>query len=357
MSKKYLDLKNQLRLQPRTWLVTGAAGFIGSHLVETLLNLGQTVIGLDDFSTGHRSNLLDVERSTAPGDWSNFRFIEGDIRDGAICATACQGVDHVLHQAALGSVPRSLAQPMLSHEVNITGFLQMLMAARDAEVKSFVYAASSSTYGDAPELPKREESIGRPMSPYAVTKYVNELYADVFARNYGMTCVGLRYFNVFGPRQDPNGAYAAVVPLWIKSMLLGEDVAIFGDGLTTRDFCHVHNAVQANLLAAAQATTASAEVYNVAGGASVNLLELFETARQCIMDLGCPVKQAQPLMRDFRDADVRHSVADIRKAADKLGFEPEHSFASGLRQCVPWYQERLLGQASGSSQEGGACGV
>jgi UDP-N-acetylglucosamine/UDP-N-acetylgalactosamine 4-epimerase len=357
MSKKYLDLKNQLHLQPRTWLVTGAAGFIGSHLVEALLNLGQTVIGLDDFSTGHRSNLLDVECSVSPGSGANFRFIKGDIRDKDICAAACQGVDHVLHQAALGSVPRSLAQPMLSHEVNITGFLQMLMAARDAGVKSFVYAASSSTYGDDPELPKREQSIGRPLSPYAVTKYVNELYAEVFARNYGMTCVGLRYFNVFGPRQDPHGAYAAVIPLWIKSMLMGEDVTIFGDGLTTRDFCHVHNAVQANLLAAVHATAASAEVYNVAGGASVNLLELFEATRQSIMGVGCAVKQARPLMRDFREADVRHSVADISKAADKLGFEPEHTFASGLRQCIPWYKNRLLGQGNGSSPEGSTCGA
>jgi UDP-N-acetylglucosamine 4-epimerase len=220
-----------------------------------------------------------------------------------------------------------------------------------------VYAASSSTYGDDPELPKREQSIGRPLSPYAVTKYVNELYAEVFARNYGMTCVGLRYFNVFGPRQDPHGAYAAVIPLWIKSMLMGEDVTIFGDGLTTRDFCHVHNAVQANLLAAVHATTASAEVYNVAGGASVNLLELFEATRQSIMGVGCAVKQARPLMRDFREADVRHSVADISKAADKLGFEPEHTFASGLRQCIPWYKNRLLGQGTGSSPEGSTCGA
>lgn len=352
MSKKYLDLKNQLRLQPRTWLVTGAAGFIGSHLVETLLNLGQTVVGLDDFSTGHRSNLMDVERALAPGHGSNFRFIEGDIRDKDVCAAACQGVEHVLHQAALCSVPRSLTQPMLSHEVNITGFLQMLMAARDAGVKSFVYAASSSTYGDAPELPKREQFIGRPLSPYAVTKYVNELYSEVFARNYGMTCVGLRYFNVFGPRQDPDGAYAAVIPLWIKSMLMGEDVVIFGDGLTTRDFCHVHNAVQANLLAAAHATCASAEVYNVAGGASVNLLELFEVTRQSIMDAGVPVKQVHPFMRDFREADVRHSVADISKAADRLGFAPEHTFASGLRQCIPWYKARLLGSSGVSSEAG-----
>ncbi len=250
MTTRFDTVKNELSSSPRKWLVTGCAGFIGSNLLESLLKLGQTVVGLDNFATGYQRNLDEVRGSVTPEQWARFTFIEGDIRDLEACRRAVQGVDFVLHQAALGSVPRSLNDPITTNEVNIGGFLNMLVAARDAEVKSFVYAASSSTYGDHPALPKVEENIGNPLSPYAVTKYVNELYADVFARSYGFEAVGLRYFNVFGKRQDPDGAYAAVIPKWTAAMIQGKDVTINGDGETSRDFCFVDNAVQANILAA-----------------------------------------------------------------------------------------------------------
>ncbi len=330
-----------LRATPRTWLVTGVAGFIGSHLLEALLGLGQTVVGLDNFSTGHRHNLDDVQKLVGDLAGSRFRMIEGDIRQPADCQAACAGVDIVLHQAALGSVPRSLADPLTTNDVNVGGFLNMALAARDAGVKRFVYAASSSTYGDHPGLPKVEHQIGNPLSPYAVTKYVNELYAAVFARSYGLPTIGLRYFNVFGPRQDPFGAYAAVIPRWAAAMLSGDTVYINGDGQTSRDFCFVANAVQANLLAA---TTGNPEainqVYNVAVGDQTSLNQLHAklaaALRQCRPGL---VVQA-PLYRDFRAGDVRHSRADIGKARERLGFAPTHDIGAGMAVVARWYAQR-----------------
>ncbi len=330
-----------LRATPRTWLVTGVAGFIGSHLLEALLGLGQTVVGLDNFSTGHRHNLDDVQKLVGDLAGSRFRMIEGDIRQPADCQAACAGVDIVLHQAALGSVPRSLADPLTTNDVNVGGFLNMALAARDAGVKRFVYAASSSTYGDHPGLPKVEHQIGNPLSPYAVTKYVNELYAAVFARSYGLPTIGLRYFNVFGPRQDPFGAYAAVIPRWAAAMLSGDTVYINGDGQTSRDFCFVANAVQANLLAA---TTGNPEainqVYNVAVGDQTSLNQLHAklaaALRQCRPGL---VVQA-PVYRDFRAGDVRHSRADIGKARERLGFAPTHDIGAGMAVVARWYAQR-----------------
>ena len=334
----YLALQSQLRQQPCTWLVTGVAGFIGSHLLETLLGLGQRVVGLDNFATGHQHNLDEVQSAVGAAAWQNFRFIEGDIRNLADCQRACQGVDRVLHQAALGSVPRSLADPITTNAANVTGFLNMLVAARDASVKRFVYAASSSTYGDHPGLPKVEDIIGKPLSPYAVTKYVNELYADVFARSYGMASIGLRYFNVFGPRQDPNGAYAAVIPKWAAAMLAGETVYINGDGQTSRDFCFVANAVQANLLAAMTEDAAAInQVYNVAVGDQTDLKGL-HTMLGCALAAVRPGLQvAPPEHRDFRAGDVRHSRADVGKAGRLLGYAPSHDLSNGLRVAADWF--------------------
>ena len=336
------ELKKRLKSQPSRWLVTGCAGFIGSHLVETLLELNQSVVGLDNFSTGYQKNLDEVKTLVSPGQWKHFHFIEADIRDPASCAKACRGVDFVLHQAALGSVPRSLADPLTTNATNIDGFLNMLVAARDAKVKRFVYAASSSTYGDHPDLPKVEDKIGRPLSPYAVTKLVNELYAEVFARCYGFASVGLRYFNVFGPRQDPLGAYAAVIPLWTKAMLLGEEVLINGDGETSRDFCFVANAVQANLLAA---TTDSPEavnqVYNVAVDDRTSLNGLFDLLRDRLSQERPLLAHASPGYRDFRPGDVRHSQADISKARRLLGYSPTHRIEQGIGEAMPWYVRQL----------------
>jgi UDP-N-acetylglucosamine 4-epimerase len=338
---RYAQIRQALQEQPGTWLVTGVAGFIGSHLLEHLLGLGQTVVGLDNYATGHRHNLDDVRHRVGEPAWARFRMIEGDIRRLADCQVACQGVRWVLHEAALGSVPRSLADPITTNEVNIGGFLNMLVAARDAGVQGFVYAASSSTYGDHPGLPKVEHAIGNPLSPYAVTKYVNELYASVFARSYGMHTIGLRYFNVFGPRQDPQGAYAAVVPRWAATMLQGQAVQINGDGLTSRDFCYVDNAVQANLLAA-MATDAAAldQVYNVAVGdqTSLNDLQALLAAElaQCRPGLVVP----PPVHAGFRAGDVRHSRADITKARELLGYEPTHDIRAGLSLVARWYAGR-----------------
>ena len=336
---RYQQLQAELRQSPKTWLVTGVAGFIGSNLLETLLKLDQRVVGLDNFATGHQRNLDEVQSLVTPEQWARFRFIKGDIRELADCQQACQGVDHVLHQAALGSVPRSLADPITTNATNISGFLNMLVAARDAQVKSFTYAASSSTYGDHPALPKVEENIGKPLSPYAVTKYVNELYADVFARSYGFQAIGLRYFNVFGPRQDPDGAYAAVIPKWTAAMIQGEDIFINGDGETSRDFCFVANAVQANLLGA---TTTDAEarnqVYNVALGDRTSLNQLFEALKQVLKANDVEYDKA-PVCRDFRTGDVRHSQADISKAQRLLGYQPSHRITEGLTSAMPWYIE------------------
>lgn len=331
-------LKGRLQAAPQSWLVTGVAGFIGSNLAEALLQLGQRVVGLDNFATGHRHNLDQVQASVGAERWGNFRFIEGDIRDADVCRNACTGVEYVLHQAALGSVPRSLEDPLTTHAANNTGFINMLVAARDAKVKRFVYAASSSTYGDHPGLPKVEDVIGKPLSPYAVTKLVNELYADVFGRCYGTESIGLRYFNIFGRRQDPNGAYAAVVPKWVASMIANEPVYINGDGETSRDFCYIDNVIQANLLAAtATHPEAANQVYNVAVGDRTTLNQLYEAIRANLALRFPHLAAAKPVYRDFRAGDVRHSLADVAKARTRLGYEPTHRIGEGLAEAMDWY--------------------
>ncbi|WP_374343814.1 NAD-dependent epimerase/dehydratase family protein [Azonexus sp.] len=333
----YEKLQNELKKTSKTWLVTGVAGFIGSNLLETLLKLDQCVVGLDNFATGYQRNLDEVEGLVSAEQWARFRFIKGDIRNLEDCRQACAGVDYVLHQAALGSVPRSIEDPITTNGANIDGFINMLVAARDAQVKSFTYAASSSTYGDHPGLPKVEDKIGKPLSPYAVTKYVTELYADVFARCYGFNTIGLRYFNVFGPRQDPDGAYAAVIPKWAAALLKGETIWVNGDGETSRDFCFVANAVQANLLAA---TTTNPEainqVYNVAVGDRTTLNDLFHSLRDNLSAHGVE-PDTQPQYRDFRAGDVHHSQADIGKAQRLLGYAPSHRIGDGIRVAMPWY--------------------
>lgn len=330
----------QLSAKPKIWLVTGCAGFIGSNLLEALLNHGQTVVGLDNFSTGFAHNLDEVQRNVGIDNWQHFRFIEGDIRDLVTCQRACEGVDYVLHQAALGSVPRSLDDPLTTNAVNINGHLNMLVAARDAKVSSFVYAASSSTYGDHPALPKVEHTIGNPLSPYAVTKYVNELYASVFARSYGFETIGLRYFNVFGKRQTPDGAYAAVIPKWIGAMMRGQPVVINGDGATSRDFCYIENVIQMNVLAATAPAEARDQVYNVAVNARTDLNELFTLLRDELVNNG--VAYELPAQHGaFRAGDVRHSQADITKAQQLLGYAPQYSMSKGLAEAMPWYVQFL----------------
>lgn len=338
----YAESKVALKQTPKTWLVTGVAGFIGSNLLETLLKLDQTVVGLDNFATGHQYNLDEVQGLVSTEQWARFSFIEGDIRNLEHCQQACEGVDYVLHQAALGSVPRSIDDPITTNSANITGFLNMLVAARDAKVQSFTYAASSSTYGDHPALPKVEANIGNPLSPYAVTKYVNELYADVFARTYGFQCIGLRYFNVFGKRQDPNGAYAAVIPKWTAAMIQNDDVYINGDGDTSSDFCFIDNAVQANLLAATtQNAEAKNQVYNVAVGDRTTLNDLFNAIQSALTENGVNYAK-QAVYRDFRPGDVRHSQADVGKAETLLGYAPEFRIMEGIAKAMPWYV-RFLG--------------
>jgi UDP-N-acetylglucosamine 4-epimerase len=332
----YETLQGRLKGSQHTWLITGVAGFIGSNLLESLLKLEQRVVGLDNFATGHQHNLDEVERSVSKDQWSRFRFIKGDIQNLDECATACAGVDYVLHQAALGSVPRSIANPIATNDVNIAGFLNMLVAARDAKVASFTYAASSSTYGDHPGLPKVEDIIGKPLSPYAVSKYVNELYADVFARCYGFNTIGLRYFNVFGKRQDPNGAYAAVIPKWTAAMIEDQELFINGDGETSRDFCFVDNAVQANLLAATSNADARNQVYNVAVNARTSLKQLFEVLKQALNANGVHYTR-EATYRDFRDGDVRHSQADIAKASRLLAYVPGYDIHAGIQKAMPWY--------------------
>ena len=400
----YQQLCQQLPQTPKTWLITGVAGFIGSNLLETLLKLNQRVVGLDNFATGYQRNLDEVQSLVSAEQWANFQFIKGDIRNLEDCRramtfdlfvapklslrarpaihgsriksgmtagkskTPTHPVDYVLHQAALGSVPRSVEDPITTNATNISGFLNMLVAARDAKVKRFVYAASSSTYGDHPGLPKVEDTIGKPLSPYAVTKYVNELYADVFAKTYGLQSIGLRYFNVFGPRQDPNGAYAAVIPKWIASMIQGEPIYINGDGETSRDFCYVANAVQANLLAATvdsslrakrgnpsagiaapvsviagsdpQSMSPVNQVYNVAVGERTTLNELYEQLRIKLQSRYPHLQNAKPVYRDFRAGDVRHSLADISKAATHLGYAPTQRIGAGLELAMPWYLKK-----------------
>jgi UDP-N-acetylglucosamine 4-epimerase len=329
---------------PKRWLVTGAAGFVGSNLLETLLALDQIVVGLDNFATGHQRNLDEVREIVGPERWGRFRFIEGDIRSVEDCRRACAGLDYVLHQAALGSVPRSLVDPIATNAVNATGFLNMLVAARDAGVARFVYAASSSAYGDHPALPKVEDVIGRPLSPYAVTKSVNELYAEVFARCYGFDAIGLRYFNVFGPRQDPDGPYAAVIPKWIAAMVGGEPVFINGDGETSRDFTYVDNAVQANLLAATtQNPEALNQVYNVAVGERTTLNGLYAELCRLLAPKFPHLRDAAPIYRDFREGDVRHSQADIGKARSLLGYAPTNRIIEGLELAMPWHLDEIRG--------------
>jgi UDP-N-acetylglucosamine/UDP-N-acetyl-alpha-D-glucosaminouronate 4-epimerase len=332
----------RLRARPKRWLVTGSAGFIGSHLVEALLRLGQQVVSLDNFETGHRSNLDEVRESVGEEQWRRHEFIEADIVDVASCRRACRGVNVVLHEAALGSVPRSIVDPLRTHAANVTGFLNMLVAARDAGVERFVYAASSSTYGDREELPKVEERIGRPLSPYAATKYFDEIYADVFGRCYDVASIGLRYFNVFGPRQDPEGAYAAVIPRWVETMLRGSPVVIYGDGETTRDFCYIANVVQANLLAATTTEPgAVGQVYNVALGGRMSLNSVFETLRHLLGRRHPGLSVAAPIHEDFRPGDIRHSQADIGKARRLLGYDPLHDVHAGLEEALPWYEARI----------------
>ncbi|MCC7073672.1 MAG: SDR family oxidoreductase [Deltaproteobacteria bacterium] len=335
------DVHTELRRQPRRWLVTGGAGFIGSHLVETLLGLGQQVRVLDNFVTGSRANLEDVQRRV--GAARPLTVLEGDVADNATCAEACRDIDVVLHQAALGSVPRSLADPRATHRANVDGFVQMLLAAKEAGVARFVYASSSSVYGDHPELPKVEARIGRPLSPYAASKLINEVYARVYQLGFGIETVGLRYFNVFGPRQDPNGPYAAVIPKWVAALLGGEPCVINGDGETSRDFCSVHNAVQANLLAALAPASATGEAYNVAFGARTTLLELFGMLRDGLARERRDIAAAQPSFGPFRAGDVRHSLADITSARAALGYVPTHDVQAGLAEALPWYVAQARG--------------
>ena len=336
------EIKSQLKSSPKKWLITGIAGFIGSNLLEELLNLGQTVVGLDNFSTGNKHNLEEVKNDRGDEKWKRFRFMEADITNLDDCLDACDGIDYILHQAALGSVPRSIDDPIRTNQSNIDGFLNILVAAKETKVKRFVYAASSSTYGDHQELPKIEDRIGRPLSPYAVTKYVNELYADVFAKTYGIETIGLRYFNVFGKRQDPNGAYAAVMPKWFSALIKGEDVFINGDGETSRDFCYIDNCVQANLASACTTNEdAVNQVYNVAYGARTTLNELFSYIHDRVVGFYPEVKDAKPTYRDFRPGDVRHSLADISKAKRLLGYDPQYSVQAGLDMAAKWYVENI----------------
>lgn len=353
------DVERDMRHHPRKWLVTGCAGFIGSNLTEYLLRHGQTVVGLDNLSTGHLRNLEDVRGLVSADQWRRFGFIEGDTRDRGACRHAMSGVDRVLHQAALGSVPRSIDDPIATNDTNVTGFLNVLVAARDAGVASFVYAASSSTYGDHPGLPKVEAHIGRPLSPYAVTKYVNELYADVFARCYGFGTVGLRYFNVFGKRQDPAGAYAAVIPKWIGAMLAGHQIVIHGDGQTSRDFCFVDNVVQANMLASYSASGAASgpvsRIYNVALGDVTTLTQLFGYLKELLTVNGIDVRQ-QPAHVASRAGDIACSQANIEKAIRELGYAPRYRIREGLAVTVPWYVERSRATAGAQRQAEASAG-
>jgi len=338
----YESLKQKLQTEPKTWLITGVAGFIGSNLLEALLKLDQRVIGLDNFSTGHQRNLNEVKTLVTSEQWANFNLNQGDIRNLDDCRRACEGTHYVLHQAALGSVPRSIENPIITNQNNIDGFLNMLVAAQDAKVKSFVYAASSSTYGDHPDLPKVEDKIGKPLSPYAVTKLVNELYADVFARAYGFKAIGLRYFNIFGRRQDPDGAYGAVIPKWIAAMIKNEPVYINGDGETSRDFCYIENAIQANLLAATtNHEDATNQVYNIAVGDRTSLNQLYTYLRDNLINKFEHLRDAKPVYREFRTGDVRHSLADVSKAAHLIGYRPTHRINEGIIESIDWYSNNL----------------
>ncbi|MEZ8698435.1 NAD-dependent epimerase/dehydratase family protein [Vibrio lentus] len=333
---KFEEIKHGLLIDPKVWLITGVAGFIGSNLLEQLLKLNQIVIGLDNFATGHQRNLDEVKSIVSNHQWQNFTFANGDIRNYEDCRAVVENVDYVLHQAALGSVPRSIADPVTTNSANITGFLNMLTAAKEAEVKSFTYAASSSTYGDHPALPKVEKNIGNPLSPYAVTKYVNELYASVFARTYGFKTIGLRYFNVFGQRQDPNGAYAAVIPKWVSSMIKGDDISIYGDGKTSRDFCYINNVVEMNILASVASDCFKDSVYNVAVGDRHELNQLYKYIKDELNKSGLN-SESELRYQDYRVGDVRHSQADINKAINNLGYSHKYSLEDGLSKSIDWY--------------------
>lgn len=338
----YDNIQQNLKSNQSTWLITGVAGFIGSNLLESLLKLNQRVVGLDNFATGYQHNLDQVRELVGDNAWKNFKFIQGDITQFADCQDACKGVNYVLHHAALGSVPRSIEDPILANDNNVTGFLNVLTASRDAKVKRFIYAASSSTYGDHPGLPKIESVIGKPLSPYAVTKYVNELYADVFARCYGIDSIGLRYFNVFGPRQDPDGAYAAVIPQWVAALIKNRPLHINGDGETTRDFCFIDNVVQANILAAVtENPDAVNQIYNVALNETTSLNELYQMMRTLLIDAFPHLEKHQPQYEEFRNGDVRHSQADITKARTLLNFAPTHRVDRGLKEAMDWYKTNL----------------
>jgi UDP-N-acetylglucosamine 4-epimerase len=340
--KSFEEVRAVLRASSRKWIVTGAAGFIGSTLVDALLRLGQNVVGLDNLALGSRENIEGVRAALTPADWARFTFVEGDIRAPLTCRQVCAGADVILHQAGMGSVPRSINHPDLYHENNVTGTLNMLFAARDSGVRRFVYASSSSVYGNHPGLPKREAEIGDPLSPYAATKRILEIYAQVLGRTYGLETIGLRYFNVFGPRQDPNGDYAAVIPKWISAMLLEEPIYINGTGETSRDFCYVQNVVQANLLAAlTQEKQAMNDVFNVAVNVRTTLNELFELLRERVAVVKPSVASIQPRYRDFRPGDVLHSQADISKAERLLGYAPTHDIRQGLDEALPWYLSSL----------------
>lgn len=336
----YRDIQKTLLIYPKAWLITGVAGFIGSNLLEYLLKLNQTVVGLDNFSTGQMYNLNEVKLNVSSSQWSQFKFIEGDIRNINDCRNACLGIDYVLHQAALGSVPRSIKDPIASNESNINGFLNMMIASKDQNIKSFTYAASSSTYGDHKSLPKIEERIGKPLSPYAVTKLANELYADVFSKTYNFNSIGLRYFNVFGKRQSPKGPYAAVIPKWTSSLINNKDVYIYGDGKTSRDFCFVENAIQANIIASVAEDEAKNQIYNVALGERTTLNELHSYLKDSLSSFGI-ISTSKLLYDDFRPGDVKHSEADISKAKNILGYEPEYRIKKGIEIAMPWYIDNL----------------
>jgi UDP-N-acetylglucosamine 4-epimerase len=340
--RSFEEVTDRLRAEPRSWLVTGVAGFIGSNLLHSLLELDQSVVGLDNFATGHRANLDEVRDLVGPQRWSRLRFHEGDVASPDVCRAALEGVDVVLHQAALGSVPRSIEDPLASNDANVTGTLALLEAARRAGVARFVYASSSSVYGDSPTLPKIEDQMGQLLSPYATTKLANELYAGVFGRLHGIEAVGLRYFNVFGPRQDPEGAYAAVIPRWIAAMIRGDEVRINGTGETSRDFCYVKNVVQVNLLAATVEDPAALnQAYNVAVGQRTTLSELFELLRERLQPRHPHLEGVKPVHGPFREGDVLHSLADTTKARGLLGYEPTHSIEQGLDEALDWYERAL----------------
>lgn len=346
-STHYQRLRDELVAEPRTWLVTGVAGFIGSNLLQELLSLGQRVVGLDDFSTGYQGNLDEVLSDDLGG---TFRLVEGDIRELDACRAACAGVDYVLHQAALASVPRSIDDPLRNTQVNVEGFLNVLVAARDARVRRVVYASSSAVYGDSTDVPQSEDRVGHVLSPYAAAKKTNELYAEVFQRTYGLQSVGLRYFNVFGRRQDPDGAYAAVIPRWVSNLLNGEACDIYGDGETSRDFIYVANAVQANLLASTVHEDATGEVYNIACGQETSLNELFRMIRLGLTGYQPSVAQQEPMYDGFRPGDIRRSVANISKARRRLGYEPTVSVAEGLGEALEWYATRARADCVAAGQ-------